>query len=326
MIRLNGILGGFVFLAFIACAAPAPEPVPKQTEQVVQVRPSGPLFTNQGVELQVDVTGNSDLVEVLRDGQQVAVLHAPYTYAWDTRSVPEGTYGLTARITRGTQVTNSQPVQVTVDRTAPLVVSQVPGALGHVLNAQPLLVRFDEPVRVAASEDGLSLRQKRNAVPISGQVAVEGSTLKFMPTALEQGSWHEVRVGPGIRDLAGNAAVAVSWDVLAQQWEGRTYTLDEPGLVTKPVVVRGARRWPFGCKVVIGKASGPACTKTVPGDRSRRCSHHRPPGPWACLGRSWMPADASSWFGKHLTRKRHRHGGSSRCGTCRVRGGPRRWC
>ena len=241
MVRLNGILGGFVFLAFIACAAPAPEPVTEQTEHVVQVRPSGPLFTNQSLELQVDVTGDSDVVEVLRDGQQVAVLQAPYTYVWDTRSVPEGTYALTVRITRGTQVTNSQPVQVTVDRTSPRVVSHVPGALGHVLNAQPLLVRFDEPVRVATPEDGLRVRQKRNAVPVSGQVAVGGSTLKFVPTALEQGSWHEVRVGPGIRDLAGNAAVAISWDVLAQQWEGRTYTLDAPGLVTKPVLVSGAK-------------------------------------------------------------------------------------
>jgi hypothetical protein len=84
--------------------------------------PSGTAYTNGILNVQATVTGGTvDSLELLRDGNTLATLTAPYAYAWDTSALPEGGFSLGVRATMGGKSVQGEAHTVFVDRTAPTV-------------------------------------------------------------------------------------------------------------------------------------------------------------------------------------------------------------
>ena len=93
------------------------------TEPTINLsNPSGTAYTNAVLNIQATVTGGTpESVELLRDGAPLASLNAPYTYAWDTSTLAEGGYSLSARASKGGKTIQSEARTVFVDRTPPSV-------------------------------------------------------------------------------------------------------------------------------------------------------------------------------------------------------------
>src|SRR5262245_14111503 len=87
--------------------------------------PAGSIYANGKVMVTVVPNGvKSGTAVVLKsDGKELAQLMPPYTYEWDTTQVSEGAHMLTAHVSAGAATADSQPVTVTVDRTAPQVLT-----------------------------------------------------------------------------------------------------------------------------------------------------------------------------------------------------------
>jgi hypothetical protein len=84
--------------------------------------PAGMAYTNGTLNVQATVTGGTpDSLELLRDGNTLASLAAPYTYAWDTTALPEGGFSLGVRATNGGKIVQGEARTVFVDRTVPTV-------------------------------------------------------------------------------------------------------------------------------------------------------------------------------------------------------------
>jgi hypothetical protein len=72
------------------------------------------------VTVQVTMTGfDPPEVELIANGVSLCKVARPYAYDWDTKTIPEGSYELKARVTAGAKVSESLPIQVIVDRSAP---------------------------------------------------------------------------------------------------------------------------------------------------------------------------------------------------------------
>jgi hypothetical protein len=93
------------------------------------VTPSATVYTNGSVNVQVAFAGSPNTVALLKNGEVLANLSAPYAYTWNTTVEPEGDYSLSARATlsSGTVVV-SDPVVIHVDRTSPTLLTQAPQA------------------------------------------------------------------------------------------------------------------------------------------------------------------------------------------------------
>ncbi len=115
--------------------------------------PSGPAATNSTIQLSVSVTGEPASVDLVAafDGEEIVIaadLATPYTFTWDTSSLPEGTYDVVARARMDYDLfEQSEARAVRVDRTAPTVAGQTPEA-GSTRAATSLgvFIRFDEPI------------------------------------------------------------------------------------------------------------------------------------------------------------------------------------
>ncbi len=84
--------------------------------------PSGTAYTNGSLTVQANVTGGTpESLELLRNGTSLAILTAPYAYAWDTSALSEGGYSLGVRATKGGKTIQGEARTVFVDRTAPTV-------------------------------------------------------------------------------------------------------------------------------------------------------------------------------------------------------------
>jgi Bacterial Ig domain len=84
--------------------------------------PSGTAYTNGTLNVQATVTGGTvDSLELLRNGDTLATLSAPYTYVWDTSALPEGGYSLGVRAMKGGKSVQGEARTVFVDRTVPTI-------------------------------------------------------------------------------------------------------------------------------------------------------------------------------------------------------------
>jgi hypothetical protein len=84
--------------------------------------PAGTAYTNGTLNVQATVTGGTpESLELLRDSTPLASLSAPNAYAWDTSALPEGSYSLGVRATKGGKSVQGEARTVFVDRTAPTV-------------------------------------------------------------------------------------------------------------------------------------------------------------------------------------------------------------
>jgi alpha-tubulin suppressor-like RCC1 family protein/methionine-rich copper-binding protein CopC len=99
------------------------------------------------------------------------------------------------------------PIQEGVDTTPPAVVSTAPTNQGTgVAVNQAISIYFSEPVDGASVGDATFSITDGSGNSIAGVYATDGNTITFTPSdSLKQGTHYNVKVGPGIRDIAGNA-------------------------------------------------------------------------------------------------------------------------
>lgn len=206
-------------LAFVAvlasCQAPGNgsdgnEPGPFS---VALTSPSSTAYTRGDITIQVSATGEVDAVELHRDGAVLVVLTPPYTYLWDTRSEPEGSYELTAVARQGAASTTSEARTVVVDRTRPYVTSRTPSpGRENVWVGDRIEVTFSEridantmsPAAVTLERVGGTVVDVTVALSADGLVAgVQPSRVPTTPSVLQLSLEEDA-----ITDLAGNPLLA----------------------------------------------------------------------------------------------------------------------
>jgi hypothetical protein len=179
--------------------------------------------------VQVFVEGDPDDVDLRMDGQPLVRLPAPYQYVWDVTGLPEGEYTLSARATRGGTTVESKPLQVVVDRTAPILVSRTPAPDSRGEWTGAIAFTASEPLQPGSVTDTTVLLRTPEGQPLRKQLVLsgDGGTVELrVDPPLSLPSRLEAAITPGVTDLAGNPLVlsteAWSWDVPAARLLGDT--------------------------------------------------------------------------------------------------------
>ncbi len=176
--------------------------------------PSGPVFTNGAVELTLNVTGGPDKVVVLRDGEEVSAVEAPYTKATlDTSAWAEGAHQVTVRASLKTASVASAALAVAVDRTAPKVVYRWPE--GATWWSDGFGVVVDEPVTAGAAVLAVQ------SAPVNGQLSTDGFTYRArVPASYTSLPFSgQVALAAGaLTDRAGNGNSAATWSFDVPRW------------------------------------------------------------------------------------------------------------
>lgn len=136
---------------------------------------------------------------------------APYQVIWDSSSVADGNYQLTSVSRDAAGNTTSRSVAVTVDNSAPTIISQTPasGQSNVALNIHPS-VTLDESIR--ASEVQFELRTGSGQL-ISASVQYNDASrqLTLIPDQdLSLNATYSVTLS-GLQDLAGNEVATLGW-------------------------------------------------------------------------------------------------------------------
>lgn len=192
---------------------PAPDAGPQGPTLSVsfQEPTASTVHTRAPVRFRVQVTGSTaQRVELLQGEQLLAELTPPYEYTWDTASLGEGSYPVTARATAedgsGTAVS---PVRtVVVDRTPPAVLSQVPAAgEDNIFIEDPITLTFSEPLLASTLTDA-SVRLSDGSFSGYDKLlapSADGRTLTVTTkTTLSAPDELFVILRPDVTDLAGN--------------------------------------------------------------------------------------------------------------------------
>ena len=193
----------------------APATSPTYTNGTITIQVSFDPATTAGTEVAL-FTGDTKLVD----------LTPPFSFVWDTTSVAEGSYSLTARARIGGRAVTSSPVTVVVDRTAPSVVlgSRVPApGASEVSLAQPIQLAFSEPILPPSASGALTLAQASGAIATTATLAADGKALTVaiadrskVVLSASAPITLTASVSPTVTDLAGNAVTAPpqwSWTV-----------------------------------------------------------------------------------------------------------------
>jgi len=191
------------------------------------VSPTSPAYTNKTVSIQVsvgDASGASHAVRLLADGTMLADIAAPpYSFDWDTTSVPEKSYQIVAQTAAGGQTVASTPVMIVVDRTPPMIVSKTPDAgASSVSLAKPIQMVFSEALAPASVSSGsVALALAGAPVGASATLGNSGQTITVTLTDRSSlalpGTMTET-VSSGITDLAGNAFAGATWSYAVPLW------------------------------------------------------------------------------------------------------------
>jgi hypothetical protein len=197
--------------------------------------PTGTFYANSSVSISVDVRGGTpELVQLFKNTEGLATLAPPYTYTWNTATVPEGSYTLTARATRSGRTYSSAPTTVVVDHTTLQVSSRSPApGLTNVAYGTPIQVVFSKPVKATTVSDttvGLSVAGVLAEKTLS--LSNDGTTLTIKPTARPPlPARFTIDLSNGITDVAGNALVVPisSWSFELPLWYGFGGPLDAVG-------------------------------------------------------------------------------------------------
>jgi methionine-rich copper-binding protein CopC len=137
----------------------------------------------------------------------------PYRFAWNSTTVADGTYTLTAVATDVSGITTtSSPVSVTVDNTLPTITAETPAPLATDVgtSAPGITATFSEAVQPGTI--GFLLKDSGGNT-ISGAVAYNAATntATFTPSgSLDPSRTYTVTVS-GAQDLAGNTMAPFSW-------------------------------------------------------------------------------------------------------------------
>ncbi|NMO19578.1 Ig-like domain-containing protein [Pyxidicoccus fallax] len=199
------------WVAVVLLSAPACINVPDIEPAKAQVRiasPDGTAYTNGVIEVRLTVTGHSpERVELLRDGEVLTTLEAPYAYAWDTAGVAEGAHRLEARAVFGDVTFTSEAREVVVDRTPPSVVSRTPEPGDEeVWVRSPIRAVFSEPVKASTLTEA-SVRLTVGGVEVARTVSLsaDGRTVTVEPvTPVTPPNMMTLYLSDALADLAGN--------------------------------------------------------------------------------------------------------------------------
>ncbi|NVI97283.1 Ig-like domain-containing protein [Myxococcus sp. AM009] len=168
----------------------------------------GATHVRATVTLQISTSVQQpDAVELSVGNELLASLQPPYTYTWDTTSLPETTHTLVARVTKGGRIATSDERRFVVDRTPPTIISREPAPDDDAVAAgSPIRVRISEPVQ-SATLTGTSVRLRLGGVLIDRTVELteDETLLTIIPT--ETGPVpheFELALADSITDLAGN--------------------------------------------------------------------------------------------------------------------------
>ncbi|MFY2556843.1 Ig-like domain-containing protein [Corallococcus terminator] len=184
-----------------------PDITPVQGEVHIRT-PEATAYTKGVLDIGLEVTGHRpDRVELLWDGEVLAVLESPYTYAWDTTGETEGEHRLRARVVFGETVFAGEERVVVVDRTAPQVVSRSPepGA-DDVWVKSPIQAVFSEPMK-ASTVTSASVRLTVGGVEVVRTVSLsgDGKTMTVVPgTPISAPTSAAIALTSAVTDLAGN--------------------------------------------------------------------------------------------------------------------------
>ncbi|MCP3065496.1 Ig-like domain-containing protein [Myxococcus sp. K38C18041901] len=165
--------------------------------------------TNGGVDVQAELTGASpEKVELLVDGSAVETMLPPYKLRLDTQALIEGDHELRVRTTLGGNVSLSEPSQLTVDRTPPVLMSRVPapGDLS-VPAGQVVRVEFSEALEPETVHAG-SVRLEVDSKIVAGDVTLsaDGRGVTISPVGrLPKDVAIQVVLDVSVTDLAGNS-------------------------------------------------------------------------------------------------------------------------
>ncbi len=191
--------------------------------------PASNTSTNGVVAVTVDVTGGTApaTIKLIEDGTVLATLDspAPYTFTWDTKGIADGTHTLVAKATVAGESISSAPVTITVDRTAPKVVSTTPapGATNVVLRA-PIAVTFSEPILASSfTASAVTLQVGGAVVPTTATLSSDGMSAAIAITDLSSfalPATFSVTLATAITDLVGNALTvpAAPWTWSVPDW------------------------------------------------------------------------------------------------------------
>jgi Bacterial Ig-like domain/Bacterial Ig domain len=199
-----------ITLASSLIACPNPPPINVIPPTVSISSPNTDVLTKGAVTVQLAVTGEPTTVELLKDGAVLATLSAPYSYTWDTTTETEKVYSLTARATKaGTADVTSAARQITVDRTAPTLVSRVPtDNSSNVLLTDEISLTFSEPILNSSITDtSVQLLNGANVLPRNTTLNANGTKLTLVLTPAPALPANMTVVVNGLTDLAGNTAV-----------------------------------------------------------------------------------------------------------------------
>ncbi|WP_194869426.1 Ig-like domain-containing protein [Myxococcus faecalis] len=188
------------------------------------VAPAGVAHTNGVLEVRLEVAGNvPDRLELLRDGEVLAVLEPPYVYAWDTTVEAEGEHTLRTRTVFGETVFEGESREVVVDRTPPRLVTRTPEPGAQMVWVKaPIQAEFSEPMRVdTVTSTTVRLTVGDSEVSRTVGLSGDGKTLTVSPDEGYAPS-NPVRLvlTESVVDLAGNSLVPESrgWDWVVPFW------------------------------------------------------------------------------------------------------------
>jgi hypothetical protein len=193
---------------------------------VTLTSPTGTFYANNSVSISVDVRGGTaDEVRIFKNSEELAILAPPYTYTWNTSTVPEGSYTLTARATQAGRTYASAPTTVIVDHTNLQVSSRSPApGLTNVAYGTPIQVSFSKPVKATTINDTtVSFSVAGVLAEKTLWLSGDGTTLTIAPKARPPlPARFSIGLTNGITDLAGNALVVpgTSWSFELPLWYG----------------------------------------------------------------------------------------------------------
>ncbi len=228
--------------------------------------PTTVVYTNGTVTISVatsqPATSSISVIAAGPTGSQTigTVPPSQTSLSWNTSSVPEGSYSLTAQLAAGGTVVTSASATVIVDRTAPRVVPSslipAPGA-SNVVFVAPITIGFSEPVRDATvNANSISIQSRAGTnVPSAVSLSSDGTTATVNLTSdrtVDLGTFTGV-LSSSITDLAGNplAPLTVAWTWTAPPW------IPYAGLASTgfPLLAVGRRFQPFVAYTVCGPGS-----------------------------------------------------------------------
>ncbi|MFP2907131.1 Ig-like domain-containing protein [Pyxidicoccus sp. 3LFB2] len=288
-------------LSAVLLTAPAgcddPDEKPPEPLTVTFAGPLGTAYVRSAITFDVQVEGGeADSVELLKDGAPLATLTAPYAYTWDTSSVPEGTYALTARATRGGTAFTSTPLEVVVDRTSPTVVSRHPETGNEAEWDGVISVTLSEPLAASSVTEGAAkllangTEVRKKLVPSADGKSVE----VVLDQPLELPADLSLTLTPALTDLAGNPLTV---PVEAQGWEARAWRLLKTPVMpghgawgTLPTLVLDVEKRPLLAFMEVDdvpegqpRESGWVFTRWSGGNWERISQYHPDSGGWLAL-------------------------------------------